>query len=193
MEIDEPENDVLGKEEEEGGNGSTLPTASALVADSERLNPPGETVDMISSTATTPNGGSASASLDALQKSCLGNVTTTFEPLKVGLDDDSSIEDGDEDMFDDDAFAFGDEDFQALMSHEAMQRPTPMKPLHHHARSLHASSAALASQVTFQLHQSEFGLVALFRGGGRGGGHDVDDPPGAEEDEETEGLTYVPS
>jgi len=54
----------------------------------------------------------------------------TYEPLKVCLDDDSSIEE-DEDMFDDDAFTFGDEDFEALMSHESMQRlvraqiPTP--------------------------------------------------------------------
>lgn len=45
-----------------------------------------------------------------------------YEPLKVCLDDDSSIEDEDEDMFDDDAFTFGDEDFEALMSHESMQR-----------------------------------------------------------------------
>jgi hypothetical protein len=54
-------------------------------------------------------------------KSWLGLVTT-FEPLKVCLDDDSSIEDEDEDMFDDDAFTFDDNDFQAIMSHEAFKR-----------------------------------------------------------------------
>jgi hypothetical protein len=54
-------------------------------------------------------------------KSWLGLVTT-FEPLKVCLDDDSSIEDEDEDMFDDDAFTFDDKDFQAIMSHEAIKR-----------------------------------------------------------------------
>lgn len=54
-------------------------------------------------------------------KSWLGLVTT-FQPLKVCLDDDSSIEDEDEDMFDDDAFTFDDNDFQAIMSHEAVKR-----------------------------------------------------------------------
>lgn len=54
-------------------------------------------------------------------KSWLGLVTT-IEPLKVCLDDDSSIEDDDEDMFDDDAFTFDDNDFQAIMSHEAVKR-----------------------------------------------------------------------
>ena len=55
---------------------------------------------------------------------CPGDTWTkpTYETLKVCLDDDSSIEDEDEDMFDDDAFTFGDEDFEALMSHESMQR-----------------------------------------------------------------------
>ena len=38
---------------------------------------------------------------------------------------EEEIEDGDEDMFDDDAFYFGDEDFEALMSHESMKRPRP--------------------------------------------------------------------
>lgn len=69
----------------------------------------------------TPPCCCSTSSLDQERKSWLGHVTT-YEPLKVCLDDDSSNEDGDEDMFDDDAFTFGDEDFQAIMSHEAMRR-----------------------------------------------------------------------
>ena len=57
-----------------------------------------------------------------VQVRLLGRMEPTVEPLKVCLDDDSSIEDGDEDMFDDDAFYFDDEDFEALLSHESMKR-----------------------------------------------------------------------
>ena len=53
----------------------------------------------------------------------INRTDATFEPLKVCLDDDSSIEDGDEDMFDDDAFYFGDEDFQALLSRIPAKTP----------------------------------------------------------------------
>lgn len=53
----------------------------------------------------------------------INRTEATFEPLKVCLDDDSSIEDGDEDMFDDDAFYFGDEDFQALLSRIPAKTP----------------------------------------------------------------------
>lgn len=91
-------------------------TARTLAMESEKF---------ASEASVFPPSGccSASCSLDLHQdmdrKSCL---VKTYEPLKVCLDDDSSIEDGDEDMFDDDAFTFGDEDFQAIMSHEASKR-----------------------------------------------------------------------
>lgn len=82
---------------------------------------------------------------DEHQQPFLHGIEPIIEPLKVCLDDDSSIEDGDEDMFDDDAFYFGDEDFAALMSHESMKRRA----------SAHAS-AALAHQSSLQppLHHS---------------------------------------
>lgn len=64
------------------------------------------------------------SSLDVVQNKDITTMSTSFEPLKVCLDDDSSIEDSDDDMFDDDAFTFGDEEFQALMSHESMKRVT---------------------------------------------------------------------
>mmetsp|Transcript_32597 Transcript_32597/g.68533 ORF Transcript_32597/g.68533 Transcript_32597/m.68533 type:complete len:280 (-) Transcript_32597:211-1050(-) len=95
--------------------------------------------------AMPSDGCSAPASLD--QKHCLFDMATTFEPLKVCLDDDSSIEDGDEDMFDDDAFTFGDEDFQALMSHEAMRRVSASQISHCHGRSA-------AQHSHFPLHRS---------------------------------------
>lgn len=62
---------------------------------------------------------SESSSLAAQQNFWLDHVPT-FEPLKLCLDDSST--EGDEDMFDDDAFTFGDEDFQTLMSHDCMKR-----------------------------------------------------------------------
>jgi len=93
---------------------------------------------------------------DVHQLPLLGGMEPTVEPLKVCLDDDSSIEDGDEDMFDDDAFYFGDEDFEALMSHESMKRTR---------RSTAPASAALANQSSLHppLHHSasifnEFGI-----------------------------------
>ena len=84
---------------------------------------------------------------DVHQQPLLSGIEPLSEPLKVCLDDDSSIEDGDEDMFDDDAFYFGDEDFAALMSHESMKRPR---------RSTAPASAALASQSSLHppLHHS---------------------------------------
>jgi hypothetical protein len=91
---------------------------------------------------TQPSSGPATSQLDRFTD--FGPVTPTFEPLKVCLDDDSSIEDGDEDMFDDDAFYFGDEDFQALLSRVPAKTPVspsrimtsslptqPNLPLHH--------------------------------------------------------------
>lgn len=55
---------------------------------------------------------------------CLEDVKPTFEPLKVCLDDDSSLEDGDEDIFDDKDFCFGDDDFQALLTRETKGKRT---------------------------------------------------------------------
>lgn len=68
-----------------------------------------------------PGCRSESSSLDVHQKFWLDHVPL-FEPLKLCLDDSST--EGDEDMFDDDAFTFGDEDFQTLMSHDSMKRLT---------------------------------------------------------------------
>lgn len=76
-------------------------------------------------TMSRDNGPVAPMHHDDVHQPVLGGMKPTVEPLKVCLDDDSSIEDGDEDMFDDDAFYFGDEDFEALMSHESMKRPRP--------------------------------------------------------------------
>lgn len=85
--------------------------------------------DAISGAPREDDGCSAMPSNPKLRR--LDLVAPMIEPLKVGLDDDSSIEEDDEDMFDDDAFTFGDEDFQALMSHEMMKRlPTSIKLPH---------------------------------------------------------------
>jgi hypothetical protein len=86
-----------------------------------------------------PSTGPATSQLDA-EIMGFGPVTPTFEPLKVCLDDDSSIEDGDEDMFDDDAFYFGDEDFQALLSRVPTNMPIPSNRI---------SSSALPTQYSF--------------------------------------------
>jgi len=107
-----------------------------------------------------PDGCSASASH---QKNCLAVVATTFEPLKICLDDDSSIEDGDEDMFDDDAFNFGDEDCQALMSHEAMKRMTvsiKSQIPHCHGRLAAPASAAIAAQNSHHPLHSSASLIS---------------------------------
>lgn len=81
---------------------------------------------------------SESATLDIHQKFWIDHVPT-FEPLKLCLDD-SSTED-DEDMFDDDAFTFGDEDFQTLMSHESMKRMSIRSQIPcRHERSVSATS-----------------------------------------------------
>mmetsp|Transcript_39769 Transcript_39769/g.95698 ORF Transcript_39769/g.95698 Transcript_39769/m.95698 type:complete len:198 (+) Transcript_39769:678-1271(+) len=102
--------------------------------------------------------GSGSESLDAQYMSCLGEVNTTFEQLKVCLDDDSSFEDGEEDMFDDDAFTFGDEDFAALMSRGATKPVSTSIKSHisHVGRSATpASSVANITQSShLPLHQS---------------------------------------
>ena len=99
--------------------------------------PPVELVGV--SAAGTP---SAESSFDLHKK------TTIFEPLKVCLDDDSSIEDSDdEDMFDDDAFTFGDEDFQTLMSNMKKSQISP-------DRSSLASAATPSSNTHSPLHQS---------------------------------------
>ena len=89
-------------------------------------------------------GGVSSAAGTSLSESSfdLHKKTTIFEPLKVCLDDDSSIEDSDdEDMFDDDAFTFGDEDFQALMSNMKKSQIS-------HDRSSLTTSAATPSSNT---------------------------------------------
>ena len=97
------------------------------------------------------DSGCSSTPLEAAPRvSCLEDVAPTVEPLKVGLDDDSSLEDGDEDMFDDDAFAFGDEDFQALMSHEAMRRM--MHPPSPGGGSASAAPAAAAPHALLPRH-----------------------------------------
>lgn len=85
----------------------------------------------------------------------LGNLAPTFEPLKVCLDDDTSIEDGDEDMFDDEDFYFGDEDFQALLSRESLKRVVvPVKSssavVGLQSTSSQPSSAAIANHSTQQ-------------------------------------------
>ena len=93
---------------------------------------------------------SAEVSMSSSESSFdLHTKTTTFEPLKVCLDDDSSIEDSDdEDMFDDDAFTFGDEDFQALMSHMKKSQISPDRS------SLTTSAATPSSNTHSPLHQS---------------------------------------
>ena len=104
-------------------------------------------------TMTAPRvelGGASSAVGTSSSESSfdLHKKTTIFEPLKVCLDDDSSIEDSDdEDMFDDDAFTFGDEDFQALMSHMKKSQISP-------DRSSLASAATPSSNTHSPLHQS---------------------------------------
>lgn len=154
-------NDACGKVPQ--SNGKRIQPLAMGAAAMEHSEAAGITND-----ATAPGECSASASstLDAHHKtSFLGDVATTFEPLKVGLDDDSSIDDSDDDMFDDDAFTFGDEDFAALMSHETMKRmsvsiksqtppsraavpstatiaaPNSMLPLHHTASLLSDKSS----------------------------------------------------
>jgi hypothetical protein len=114
-------------------------------------------MDGVTNFSPPPGFCSASSSLDQDRKSWLGHVTT-YEPLKVCLDDDSSIEDGDEDMFDDDAFTFGDEDFQAIMSHEAMKRMSTMTTQvpHSYGRPVAQSSGDISPQNSSFLpsHQS---------------------------------------
>ncbi|KAL7543975.1 hypothetical protein ACHAXR_013470 [Thalassiosira sp. AJA248-18] len=135
------ENDAGGGLPRHSGNNSKVVlTTGALAVGSSA----GE------SSMTPSNGCSVAASPVAHNKLCLGDVATSFEPLKVCLDDDSSIEDSDDDMFDDDAFTFGDEDFQAIMSHEAMKRM--IKP---HTPSASPASVAIAAQNSLlPLHQS---------------------------------------
>lgn len=90
------------------------------------------------SAAKPPSSTNDDDSLDVQQ------IMTTYEPLKVCLDDDSSIEDGDDDdddMFDDDAFTFGDEDFQALMAHDNMKKVTASITSHESGRISAASTS----------------------------------------------------
>ena len=111
----------------------------------------------------TGGGSTASAAVSSTPQHHpmhLLDGATRFEPLKVCLDDDSSIEDGDEDMFDDDAFTFGDEDFQALMSHEAMKRisSAPVKSVQNCRSSNLASAACTAPNSLIPLHQNTSSL-----------------------------------
>ncbi len=78
------------------------------------------------------------ASLNLHQNFWIDHVPT-FEPLKLCLDDSST--EGDEDMFDDDAFTFGDEDFQALMAHDSMRRMSIKSIPYRHERQCAAMSA----------------------------------------------------
>lgn len=101
-------------------------------------------------------GCSASAPGDVVRHTPVHAAATTFEPLKVCLDDDSSIEDSDEDMFDDDAFTFGDDDFLAL--NEAMKRAAMMKSLPHcndyqSAATTSSAPAGPAQNSYLPLHQ----------------------------------------
>ena len=86
-----------------------------------------------------PTSATETSQLDANLMG-LHDIHPTFEPLKVCLDDDSSIEDGDEDMFDDDAFYFGDEDFQALLSRTPTKAPVSPRIL---------TSSTMLNQNTF--------------------------------------------
>lgn len=94
--------------------------------------------------AAKPSSTNDDDSLDVQQ------IMTTYEPLKVCLDDDSSIEDGDDDddMFDDDAFTFGDEDFQALMAHDNMKKVTASITSHESGRISAASTTTSTSLST---------------------------------------------
>ena len=93
---------------------------------------------------TIPSSTNDDDSLDVQQ------IMTTYEPLKVCLDDDSSIEDGDDDddMFDDDAFTFGDEDFQALMAHDNMKKVTASITSHESGRISAASTTSTSLSTT---------------------------------------------
>lgn len=107
-------------------------------------------------TMSRDNGPAAPMHHDDVHQPVLGGMKPTVEPLKVCLDDDSSIEDGDEDMFDDDAFYFGDEDFEALMSHESMKRPRPGLSRINNAAPVSAALADENSQSPLQHSASMF-------------------------------------
>lgn len=108
---------------------SNLLTVSVLVESSVKQ--ADDTNDVNQSTIET-------ASLHLHQNLWIDHVPT-FEPLKLCLDDSST--EGDEDMFDDDAFTFGDEDFQALMAHDSMRRMSTKSIPFRHERQCAAMSA----------------------------------------------------
>ncbi|KAL7465210.1 hypothetical protein ACHAXS_005540 [Conticribra weissflogii] len=84
----------------------------------------------------------------------LEDVKPTFEPLKVCLDDDSSLDDGEENIFDDKDFYFGDEDIQSLMARDTKSRKISTSNTSHIQPSRILSPPASLSCATLTLNAS---------------------------------------
>ena len=138
------------------------------------------------STATLEDDCSALAA--AHLRSYLHAAVTA--PLNVCLDDDSSIEDGDEDMFDDDAFAFGDEDFQELMSHESMRRMAESR-VHDHGRPMAANLHHPSDADAANSHRPPDGGGTLVSVGSSHCGRDSMPSTAASSSGESETYRYV--